>query len=79
MSDDQSRNAKVAEFCEYTKNLKVYWDKVWAMEAERRRLLDEADRKYDEQFAKEQRAALEKQLRESGSSQTGARAGQVLK
>jgi hypothetical protein len=81
MSDSvgPSRATRVADFCQYVKDQKEALDKQFAAERERCRLLDEADRKYYEQLAKEQRAALEKQLRDAGSSETGARAGQVLK
>lgn len=73
------RSVRVAEFCQYVQDQKAVWDKAFAAEGERCRLLDEGDRKYYEKLEKDTKAALEKHLREVGASQTGARAGEVLK
>jgi len=76
---DSSRAAKAADFQQYVKDQKEFWDKVWELERARERALNEADQKYYEKLEKEQRAILKKHLQEVGSAESGAPAGEVLK
>lgn len=73
------RSVQVVEFCQYVKDKKEAEERAWAAERERCRMLDLADQKYYAELEARSRAALEKHLRDVGSSQSGALAGEVLK
>lgn len=65
MSDKEiglGRLARAVDFAQYVKDRKEADEKMWAAERERIRLLNEADRKYNEQMEIDMKNALKKHL-----------------